>query len=653
MLKLMRDNFQQLKWALLAVIAAFVIGFVYVDMGLGGAGRVQHEDRAYAARVNGETIPYRDYDRALYYTQKNYEQMYRQPLSAEMIQAMGLPQQVLDSLVDQRLLLQEARRLHLSATPEEVRKKILEIPTLSPDGKFVGDELYTRYVTGALGYTSTAEFEDELARDITLQKINSALQNSIVISPKAAEEEYRRVSENAKIKYVVVPTAREMAKVQVTPAEVDQYYRANQAKYAHGEQRALKYLLADSARMRSQIVPTEAELRKRYETTKEDYKRPESAHILHILIKVDPTAPPEQDAAAKAKAKADSIVKELRAGADFAKLAKENSEDPSSKDKGGDMGFVDRGMTVESFDTAAFSVPLNTISDPIRSKEFGYHIIKVLERRPAGYRSFDEVRPMLNAQMADEQAKKQARDEITNIAARLRQTKPKTAAEFTSLENGRVSSYDTQWFAKSDAILGLGNNPALSTWAFSAKQGDVGEIVGTQRGPAIPYLYSIRPAGISDLNEIRPRVEADARAAKARELARQELATALPAANIDEVAKKVALTATETTVTRQGSVSGFSGDTSALVDAAMSGKVGQIVGPIVLPDGAVALQIEQQNKVDPKTAGENRAAYAEMLRQQEGRNLRAALLTRLRKESTVEINPIVTQKNRTPQQAGL
>jgi len=653
MLKLMRDNFQQLKWALLAVIAAFVIGFVYVDMGLGGAGRVQHEDRAYAARVNGETIPYRDYDRALYYTQKNYEQMYRQPLSAEMIQAMGLPQQVLDSLVDQRLLLQEARRLHLSATPEEVRKKILEIPTLSPDGKFVGDELYTRYVTGALGYTSTAEFEDELARDITLQKINSALQNSIVISPKAAEEEYRRVSENAKIKYVVVPTAREMAKVQVTPAEVDQYYRANQAKYAHGEQRALKYLLADSARMRSQIVPTEAELRKRYETTKEDYKRPESAHILHILIKVDPTAPPEQDAAAKAKAKADSIVKELRAGADFAKLAKENSEDPSSKDKGGDMGFVDRGMTVESFDTAAFSVPLNTISDPIRSKEFGYHIIKVLERRPAGYRSFDEVRPMLNAQMADEQAKKQARDEITNIAARLRQTKPKTAAEFTSLENGRVSSYDTQWFAKSDAILGLGNNPALSTWAFSAKQGDVGEIVGTQRGPAIPYLYSIRPAGISDLNEIRPRVEADARAAKARELARQELATALPAANIDEVAKKVGLTATETTVTRQGSVSGFSGDTSALVDAAMSGKVGQIVGPIVLPDGAVVLQIEQQNKVDPKTGGENRAAYAEMLRQQEGRNLRAALLTRLRKESTVEINPIVTQKNRTPQQAGL
>ncbi|HSU91630.1 MAG TPA: SurA N-terminal domain-containing protein, partial [Sporolactobacillaceae bacterium] len=344
MLKLMRDNFQQLKWALLAVIAAFVIGFVYVDMGLGGAGRVQQEDRAFAARVNGETISFREFDRALYYTEKNYEQMYRQPLSAEMVQAMGLPQQVLDSLVDQRLLLQQARRLHLSATPEEVRKKILEIPTLNPSGTFVGDELYARYVTGALGYSSTAEFEDDLARDITLQKINSAMQNSIVISPKAAEEEYRRVSENAKIKYVMVPTSREASKVEVTPAEVEQFYKANQAKYAHGEQRALKYLLADTGRIKSQMIPSEAELQKRYEATKNDFKRPESAHILHILIKVDPNAKPEQDAAAKAKA--ESLVKQLRAGADFGKLAKENSGDPSSSSKGGDMGFVDRGMTV-------------------------------------------------------------------------------------------------------------------------------------------------------------------------------------------------------------------------------------------------------------------------------------------------------------------
>src|SRR5207253_2050757 len=226
--------------------------------------------------VNGETISYRDYDRALYYTEKNYEQMYRQPLSAEMVQAMGLPQQVLNTLIEQRLLLQQAQRLHLYATPEEVRRKILEIPVLNPDGHFVGDESYTRYVTGSLGYQSTAEFEDDLAKEITLHKMDSAMANSIVISPKAAAEEYRRVSENAKIKYVMVATAKEAQQVTVTPAEVDAYYKANQTKYAHGEQRALKYLLADVNRLRSQIVPTEAELRKRYDASKEDYKRPEA-----------------------------------------------------------------------------------------------------------------------------------------------------------------------------------------------------------------------------------------------------------------------------------------------------------------------------------------------------------------------------------------
>lgn len=651
MLKMMRDNFQQLKWALLGVVAAFIIGFVYVDMGLGGAGQTKEQDRGYAARVNGETISYREFDRALYYTQKNYEQMYKQPLSNEMIQAMGLPRQVLDALIDQRLLLQQAKQLHLAATPEEVREKILQIPTLNPDGHFVGDELYARYVTGSLGYQSPAEFEDELGREITLQKMESALLNSIVVSPKAADAEYRRVTENAKIRYVLYPATRDIATVSVTPAEVEQYYKANQAKYAHGEQRELKYLVADVNRLRSQIVPTDAELQKRYNDSKEDFKQPESAHILHILIKVDPNATAAEDAAAKAKA--DNIVKQLRAGADFGKLARENSGDPSSSSKGGDMGFVERGMTVEPFDTAAFSIPLNTISDPIRSKEFGYHIIKVLERRPAGYRPFEEVKPMLAGQLASQMANDQARDEITKVSARLKQAKSKSVAEFTAMANDKISSNDTQWFGKNDAIPGLGNNSVLAGWAFSAKVGDIGDIIGTQRGPAIPYLAAIRPAGVPPVDEIRPRVEADARTAKALELARQTLAKALPASNIDDVAKKSGLTALETTVTRQGYVSGFRGDVSVLIDAAMSAKVGQMGGPIVMPEGAVVFQVLDQKRVDPKMIDENRASFAEMLRQQEGRNLRTVLLQRLRKQSTIDINPIVTEQQKPQQQAGL
>ena len=650
MLKLMRDNFQQLKWALLAVVAAFIVGFVYVDMGLGGPRQGKEQDtRAYAARVNGETVSFREYERALYYTEKNYEQMYRQALTPEMINAMGLPKQVLDSLVDQKLLLQEARRLHLSATPDEVRNEILRIPTLNPDGKFVGDELYTRYVTASLGYQSPAEFEDELSREITLRKMESALQNSLVISPKAVDAEYRRVSENAKIKYVLYAASREATNVQVTPAEVEQYYRTHQAQYTHGEQRQVKYLLADLARLRSQIVPSEAELMKRYQASKEDFKHPAQAHILHILIRVPQGAPAADDATAKAKAEA--IVKQLRAGADFAKVARENSGDPSSSSKGGDMGWVDKGTTVAPFDTAAFTVPVNTISDPIRSTEFGYHIIKVVERRDPGYRSFDEVRGQLASQMAEQMSKDQARDEITRIAARIKQARPANDTAFAALANDKVTSNSTLWFAKNDSIPGLGTNQALIAWAFSAKPGDIGDIIGTQRGPMIPYLLGARNAGVSDLTEVRAKVENDARMEKARQAAAAALAKALPAKNIDEVAAKSNIPASETTVSHQGYVSGFSGDTAPLVDAAMAAKVGDLKGPVQVAEGAVVFQVEEQKKVDAKSADE-RISYGEMMRQQEARNLRTALLQRLRKDASIDINDTLI-KQQAPQQAAL
>jgi len=649
MLKLMRDSFQHLKWILVAIVAVFIL-FIFVDWGGGGPNSGASADPGYAARVNGETISNREFERSLYYMEKNYEQMYRQPLTPDQIQQMGLPKQVLESLIDQHLLLQQARRLHLSASPEEIRAKILEIPTLNPEGKFVGQELYTRYVTSMMGFQSPAEFEEELGREITLNKMESALQSSIVVSPKAAEDEYRRASETARIKYVLYPAAREAANVTVTPAEVQQYYTAHQAQYTHGEQRAAKYLIADYAKLRAQINPSDADLRKVYESRKEEFKAPAGAHILHILLKVDQGAAPTVDA--EAKAKADNIVKQLRAGADFGKLAAENSGDPSSSGKGGDMGWVDKGTTVEPFDTAAFSIPLNTISDPIRSREFGYHIIKVLERRNEGYRPFEEVRDRLRATVADQEGKDRARDEITRIAAKIKDSKPKTAAEFTAMASGNVSANDSQWFGKNDTIPGMGNNPAFNAWAFAAKQNDVGEILGSQRGPVIPFLYAIRSAGVSPLEEVRAKVENDARMEKARQLAQQVLARALPAATVDVAGTKVGVGALETNINRQGYIGGFTGDTSALVDAAMSAPVGEVKGPVMTTDGAVLFQVLEQKKADAAALAQNRAQYLETLRQQESRSLRATLLQKLRKASTIDVNKKLLEQQNQPAQAG-
>lgn len=649
MLKVMRDSFHHLKWVLIAVVAAFIFGFVFIDMGLGGGSVSGPDDsRNFAARVNGETIGYNDYYRAVKNLEDMYRNMYGQQFTPEMAQQMGLPKQVLDNLVDQRLLAQEAERLNLTATPEEVRKKLLEIPTFSPEGKFVGMELYTRYVTGPLGYPSAAAFEEDLAREITLQKMESALMNSLVVSAKSADAEYRRLNENARVRYVMMPSAAHMANVQVTPAEVENYYKNNVDKYAHGEQRKVRYLMADYVRLRQQMQPTDAELRAAYDKNRERYRRPASARVQHILIKSEPGAAPAVDAAAKAKAQ--GIVAQLRGGADFGALARANSEDPSSSGNGGDMGWVDKGQTVEPFENAIFSIALNTISDPIRSSEYGYHIVKVTERREESVRPFEEVRVELTAAAAGDKARDVARAEINRINAILKQNKPANVQAFANLANDKVTSNDSGWFGRTDPIAGIGSHQPLVQWVYSAKPGDISDPIGTPRGIAIAWVEGVRPAGTSALNDIRQQVEQDVRAEKARIAARDALAQMMTgAATIDDVAAKVGQPAQEATINRQGAVAGFSGDTSQLIETAMTTAAGQLKGPVLVGNGAVAVQVIEQKKVTDQELATNRQSYMETLRGQQARSLRQVLIQRLRKDAEIEVNDEITRPTTTPQ----
>ncbi|MGZ5441389.1 MAG: peptidyl-prolyl cis-trans isomerase [Thermoanaerobaculia bacterium] len=647
MLKVMRDSFHHLRWVLLAVVAAFIFGFVFIDMGMGGGGfgGVQ-DDTAFAARVNGETITFNDYQRALKNVESMYQQQFGQQFTPEMSQMMNLPNQVINMLVDQRLLTQEAQRLHLEASPEEVRRKLLSIPTFTENGKFIGMELYNRYITGPLGYSSAAEFEKDLGREIALQKIESALQHSVMLSPKAIDAEFRRTNENAKVRYVLLPAAQAET-LTVTPAEVDAYYKAHQSDFTHGEQRRVRYILADYAKLRGEVKPTEAELRKLYEQNKENYLRPASAHVLHILVKSEPGATPQADAAAKAKA--EGIVAQLRGGADFAALARASSEDPSSSGNGGDMGWVDMGKTVEPFERAIFSIPLNTISDPIRSQEYGYHIVKVVERRDQTVQPFEEARPALAARAANDMSRDIARAEINRANAAIKQNKPANAKAFAALATGRLTSNDSGWVGRNEPIGGLGNNQPLSQWIFAAKQGDISDPIGTSQGVAIAYVERTRAAGISTLAEVRERVEQEAKRQKAREASSAQLAQMLLGApNVDAVAQKAGRAASEVTVNRQGNIPGLNGDTSAFVDAALKANVGQVTGPVIVGDGAIVFQVLEQKRVTDQELAQNRAAFADRMREQQARQLRSVLVDRLRKTSSVEINDTITRPTTTP-----
>jgi hypothetical protein len=249
-------------------------------------------------------------------------------------------------------------------------------------------------------------------------------------------------------------------------------------------------------------------------------------------------------------------------------------------------------------------------------------------------------------------AQDQAKDEMSKVAVRVREKKPATPAEFAAFAGDRVSSNDTQWFAKGAGVPGLGFNQPLMTWAFSAKQGEISDVIGTQRGPTLVYVAGIRPAGVTPFEEVKAQVESDAKIARAREMAKQKVAAAVAGATkIDDVAAKLGTAAQDTVVNRQGFIGAIPGDTSALVEQAMAAPLGPVQGPVIAGDGAVAFQVVEQKRATPAELQQNRAAFIEQLRSQEARNLRASLLQRLRKGAKIVVNDKVIAAQRTGQGA--
>ncbi|MDB5760517.1 MAG: ppiD [Burkholderia sp.] len=354
------------------------------------------------AKVGGQKILKEDLDTAQRQQADRLRQAYGPRFDPKMLDSPEARQGVLDNLIAQKALSVEAARNRLSVSDASLQQSILQIPDLQgADGKF--DVERYKGLLAAQGMSPTM-FEAQLRQDLALQQINAAVQNS-AFAPKALSTRLSEINEQQReVQELLFKASDYASKVKVTDEMLKSYYDNSGSRFETPEQVKAEYVVLNAAAAAAQVSVSDADIKSYYDQNAKRYTTEEQRRASHILITAPKDAPAKDRAAAKAKAEA--LLAQLRKNpGDFAKLAKENSQDPGSAERGGDLDFFGKGMMVKQFEDTAYKLQKGQISDVVES-EFGYHIIQVTDIKPGGVRTLDQVKDEIAADIKKQLAAK-------------------------------------------------------------------------------------------------------------------------------------------------------------------------------------------------------------------------------------------------------
>lgn len=639
MLKTFRENFKHLKWVLWAVIAVFVI-FVFADWGMGAAGG-GGGGPDFAAKVGSSKITEVEFRREYVQAEERYRQMYGQSFSPELARAMNLPSQVLNSLVDRRLLRVETERLGLTVSDAEVTARILRMRDQQgnllfvKDGAFVGEVIYRRMLAGA--NLSPEGFEADTREQALMEKLNRFVTESSFVSEDELKADFEGRTVKAKIAYALVP-APALVPESISDAEAEVQFKKSPSDYQLPERRKAKYLLVESALLRAEAARkvTDADIAAEYSKNLDTYKKGEEVTARHILYKSDGT--PAADTAARAKA--ESAVNRLKGGADFAALAKAESEDPGSKASGGELGAISRGKMVKEFEDAAFGAAQGDVVGPVKTP-FGFHVLQVTARSAERVQPLFEVSASIRGRLEESRAGDEARRLARELADRVAKLgKSPSDDDLRKLTRPGVTFNETELLARTDAPAGIGPNPSFMQLLFTLPVGQVSDPVATARGEAILKPIEMKAAGPAAFADVKARVKADLVKSKQQEIALAAARAAMtPGATLEAIAQTAGVKVeTPEAFPKAGPVPGL-GTSKALLDAAFSAAAGETKGPVWVADrGAAVLRVLEVTPFDAAAFAAQKGEALDRLRQQKSGRLFQSLVQRLRAEARIEVN---------------
>jgi peptidyl-prolyl cis-trans isomerase D len=564
--------------------------------------------------------------------------MYQQSLSPEMLRALNMPRRVLDTMIDQRLLLEAAEKMHLSVSDDELARAITAFPYFQENGRFIGHDKYEETLRRA-GLTAH-HFERDIRESLLRERYQAYVKASVLVPDADIKREWSNRNEKATIEYVLVPAARLDSKIEPTDADLKAWLEKRRDFYKKPRERRFKYLLVDKSKVRAKTVVGEDEIKAEYQRKLGSFAIPEQVSAAHILIRVDPAKGPEGEAAAKAKA--EKLAQQAKAGADFGKLAKENTEDPSGKTNGGQLPPFGRGQMVPEFEGAAFSMQVGEVRGPIKT-QFGFHVIKLAGRTPARTRTLDEVKPTITADLADRRAAAEAERIGRELAARAHGLRNSSDEELRKLQTDFVTFNTSDWVGKGEAIPGIGANQTTLDAAWKLKIGAVSDAASaTARGPAVLKAAEERPEGVPPFDELKPRLAEDWKADRREKDALAKLQPVAREIASGTTLKDIAKTyETEVKTTPEFSPGGTVpelGYAAALSTAVFQTPAGQVGKPVAAPGGFVLFRVLTRTPFDQKQFETQKAELVETLRAKEADRLLRAYTRQMRAERKIEIN---------------
>jgi len=639
MLDRMRRHKGWLKWSLALVVLAFIVFYIpsflddptAVGVGVGAApGEV-------IADVEGLTVTVAQFRQRYNSQVQAYRTAYGGQLSDQLLRQLGIEQQILQQMVDEQAALIEAERLGIEVSDEELAQQIFAMPGLQENGRFVGEQRYELILRSQVPPMTKAMFEDNLRRSMMIDKLRAALTDWMAVSDAEVEREFRQRNERVRLQVVALTAEAFRDQVTVSDADVAAYFESRKDTYRVGEQRKVRMLLLDREQAAKRVIIPPTETQRYYNNNINLYQTPEQIRASHILFNLA-----GKDEAA-VRTQAEDVLQQAKGGADFAALAKKFSEDPGSRDQGGDLDYFGRGRMVPEFETAAFAMEPGQVGDLVRS-QFGLHIIKLVDKKPAVTRTFEEVRPQIEEQLRAQRAGEQLAARATELAGRIEDPGD---LDTSARESGLMVT-ESDFFGRDDPIPGLGVAPQVAATTFELEDGQVSGALQSPRGPVFITPAGRRDPYVPTLDQVRDRVRTDAIRERATALSRQragQIAAALrSASDFAAAATAQGFPAKDTQLIPRGSPLPDIGVNAGVDKVAFSLPAGGVSEPVTTSDATVIVRVAERDDVTPEELAQGKEAFREQLLSDRRGRFFTAYMARAKERMDIEIRQDVVQR---------